>query len=54
MTLMEEPEMEQEFLIFLMIFLKKYVTLLFQNERVCSGNGFLPKKKNQADFAKRL
>jgi glutamate synthase (ferredoxin) len=32
-------------LIFLMIFLKKYVILLFQNERVCSGNGFSQKEK---------
>jgi glutamate synthase domain-containing protein 1 len=24
--------------------------LLFQNERVCSGNGFSTKKENQADF----
>jgi glutamate synthase (ferredoxin) len=34
-----------------MIFLKKYVILLFQNERVCSGM-VLPKKENQADFCK--
>jgi glutamate synthase (ferredoxin) len=33
-----------------MIFLKKYVTLLFQNERVCSGMVFLPKEK--PDFCK--
>jgi hypothetical protein len=34
-------------LIFLMIFLKKNVILLFQNERVCSENGFLPKRKTK-------
>jgi glutamate synthase (ferredoxin) len=28
------------------------VTYYSRNERVCSGNGFLPKKKNQADFCK--
>jgi glutamate synthase domain-containing protein 1 len=26
------------------------VTCYSRNERVCSGNGFLPKKKNQADL----
>jgi glutamate synthase domain-containing protein 1 len=40
-------ELEQEFFIILMIFLKKYVILLFQNERVCSGNVFLPKRKTK-------
>jgi glutamate synthase (ferredoxin) len=33
------------FLTFLMIFFKKYVTSLFRNERICSENGFLTKKK---------
>jgi glutamate synthase (ferredoxin) len=31
-------------LIFLMIFFKKVCDLLFQNERVCSRNGFLKRK----------
>jgi hypothetical protein len=38
-------------LIFLMIFFKKYVILLFQNERVC-WEWFFYQKKNQADFCK--
>jgi hypothetical protein len=41
-------------LIFLMIFLKKYVILLFQNKRVCSGNGFHQKEKTKLIFARRL
>jgi glutamate synthase (ferredoxin) len=41
-------------LIFLMIFFKKYVILLFQNERVCSGNGFSTKKKTKLIFVRRL
>jgi hypothetical protein len=43
-------EMEQEFfLIFLMIFLKKYVILLFQNESM-QWECFLPKKKTKLNF----